>query len=49
MRPPADADLAKGGLAPSRLAILPGVGRKAVITDPEGNTITFAELGGSRT
>ncbi len=37
------AELAKRGLAPGAIEMLPGVGRKAVITDPEGNMITFAE------
>jgi predicted enzyme related to lactoylglutathione lyase len=32
------------GLVPSEIEALPGIGRKAVITDPDGNTISFAEL-----
>jgi predicted enzyme related to lactoylglutathione lyase len=38
------ADIAERGLAMGEIEALPGVGRKAVITDPEGNMITFAEL-----
>lgn len=39
------AEIAKRGLVPA-IETLPGVGRKAVITDPEGNKITFAQLQG---
>jgi catechol 2,3-dioxygenase-like lactoylglutathione lyase family enzyme len=38
------ADLAGRGLTEDAIEGLAGVGRKAVITDPEGNTIAFAEL-----
>src|SRR5712691_3679936 len=37
------AGLAERGLATGPIDTVPGVGRKAVIADPEGNTITFAE------
>jgi predicted enzyme related to lactoylglutathione lyase len=37
------ADLAERGVAIGAIETVPGVVRKAVITDPEGNTITFGE------
>jgi predicted enzyme related to lactoylglutathione lyase len=37
------AELADRGLAPGALAMVPGVVRKAVIIDPEGNMITVGE------
>lgn len=37
------AELADRGLATGAIDTVPGVVRKAVITDPEGNTITFGE------
>lgn len=39
------AGLAERGLVPAEVEVMPGVGRKAVFTDPEGNTIAFAGLG----
>jgi predicted enzyme related to lactoylglutathione lyase len=41
------ADLAERGLGADSMETLPGVGRKAIFTDPEGNMITFAELLGT--
>lgn len=41
------ADLAERGLGADSMETLPGVGRKAIIADPEGNTIAFAELLGA--
>jgi catechol 2,3-dioxygenase-like lactoylglutathione lyase family enzyme len=38
------AELAKRGLAVERMETLRGVGRRAEITDPDGNRITFAEV-----
>jgi predicted enzyme related to lactoylglutathione lyase len=38
------AGLAERGLAPGELEDMPGVGRKAVFTDPEGSTIAFAQV-----
>jgi predicted enzyme related to lactoylglutathione lyase len=38
------AQLAQRGLIAGEIETLAGVGRKAVITDPEGNMITFAEV-----
>jgi predicted enzyme related to lactoylglutathione lyase len=40
------AELAGRGLVPEAIEELSGAGRKASITDPEGNTISFAELSG---
>ncbi len=40
------AELAERGLMPEAIEELPGAGRKAAITDPEGNTISLAELSG---
>ena len=40
------AELAGRGLVPEAIEELPGAGRRAAITDPEGNTISFAELRG---
>jgi predicted enzyme related to lactoylglutathione lyase len=37
------ADLAQRGLATGAIETVPGVVRTAVITDPEGNRITFGE------
>jgi len=37
------AELAERGLATGAIATVPGVVRKAMISDPEGNTITFGE------
>ena len=37
------AELADRGLAPGAIDTVPGVARKAVIIDPEGNMITFGE------
>jgi glyoxylase I family protein len=39
------ADLVRRGLE-ARIDTVPGVGLEAVVTDPEGNTIKFAEPGG---
>jgi len=38
------AQLAERGLTAEGIEVLPGVGRKAEFTDPEGNRITFAEV-----
>jgi predicted enzyme related to lactoylglutathione lyase len=38
------AELAERGLATGAIDTVPGVVRRAVITDPEGNTITFGEV-----
>jgi predicted enzyme related to lactoylglutathione lyase len=38
------AQLAERGFVAGEIETLAGVGRKAVITDPEGNMITFAEV-----
>jgi hypothetical protein len=37
------AELTERGLAPGAIETAPRLYRKAVITDPEGNMITFAE------
>jgi hypothetical protein len=37
------ASLRKRGLEPSAIDSVPGLYRKAVITDPEGNMISFGE------
>jgi predicted enzyme related to lactoylglutathione lyase len=41
------AQLGERGLRAGEIEILPDVGRKATITDPEGNTIAFAEVRGA--
>ena len=37
------AELAERGLTPSAIEIVPGVPRKAVFIDPEGNRLTFGQ------
>jgi catechol 2,3-dioxygenase-like lactoylglutathione lyase family enzyme len=37
------AELAERGLATSEIETLPGKARKAVIADPDGNSVTFAQ------
>lgn len=37
------AELGRRGIAPGTIDTVPGVGRKAVIADPDGNRITLAE------
>jgi predicted enzyme related to lactoylglutathione lyase len=37
------AELAQPGLATSAIETVPGLYRKAVMTDPEGNTLSFGE------
>jgi predicted enzyme related to lactoylglutathione lyase len=37
------AELAQRGLATSAIETVPGLYRKAVMTDPEGNTLSFGE------
>lgn len=38
------AEIAGRGLEPGRLDEMPGIGRKCVIVDPDGNEVAIAEL-----
>jgi predicted enzyme related to lactoylglutathione lyase len=42
------ADLAERGIVPAEVGPIAGVGRRATVVDPEGNTIQLAELGRER-
>ena len=38
------AELARRELEPTRTETLAGIGRKAIFTDPDGNTVAFAQV-----